>query len=646
MTNARDKANIPVLNFQSKGIDDNASSTAVTILSDGKIGIGTVNPVRELHVDGSTSSIAIGKNGSGSATLRFYSDGSQKSYIQLDPSENMVYYAPSGTEQQFYASGSEKMRLTGTGLGVGTSSPAKRFHVHGSGSEIARFEATGGSSFIGIKDADDGTIAYIGVDAGKLKFETSGSGFSDKLVIDTAGNVGIGETAPLGLLHVKSGDSGASVNSGHNQVIAENSGNSGMTILSGTSSNGAICYGDSGNNCIGYINYAHNGNHLDFGVNNAERMRIDSSGNVAIGHTTSGGSKLAICDGANAQIQFFPEISTDTNLIQHYDPTASAYMASDNRASQYLFKIGTTEKVRIDSSGNVGINNTVASTINSANGTGNLVVGSGSGTEGITIYSGTTGEGTLQFADASTGAGTYVGQINYNHSNNFMSFGANGAERMRFDSNGSMLIGTASEPTGSTGGVGFINDSSSRKDLICASTSTGTVELIEFRNPNGTVGVISTSGSNTNYGTSSDYRLKENVVEIEDATARLKKLKPKRFNFIADANTTVDGFIAHEVSSVVPEAISGEKDAVKTKEKVVINSNGEIIANNIEQADWEVGKIADENGNTQYPTDSTWEATKVVPVYQGIDQSKLVPLLVKTIQELEARITTLEANNP
>jgi len=461
MTNARDKANIPVLNFQSKGIDDNASSTAVTILSDGKIGIGTVNPVRELHVDGSTSSIAIGKNGSGSATLRFYSDGSQKSYIQLDPSENMVYYAPSGTEQQFYASGSEKMRLTGTGLGVGTSSPAKRFHVHGSGSEIARFEATGGSSFIGIKDADDGTIAYIGVDAGKLKFETSGSGFSDKLVIDTAGNVGIGETAPLGLLHVKSGDSGASVNSGHNQVIAENSGNSGMTILSGTSSNGAICYGDSGNNCIGYINYAHNGNHLDFGVNNAERMRIDSSGNVAIGHTTSGGSKLAICDGANAQIQFFPEISTDTNLIQHYDPTASAYMASDNRASQYLFKIGTTEKVRIDSSGNVGIGTTSPGR--------QLQVSSTDSQISLLSTNTSSGSSAVHFGDSDD---DNIGQVNYQHSDNSMRLNTNAAERMRIQSNGQILVaGTTAGDSdseiivdngSSTGNYGFRHQGSGR----------------------------------------------------------------------------------------------------------------------------------------------------------------------------------------
>ena len=82
-----------------------------------------------------------------------------------------------------------------------------------------------------------------------------------------------------------------------------------------------------------------------------------------------------------------------------------------------------------------------------------------------------------------------------------------------------------------------------------------------------------------------------------DATSRLQKLKPSRFNFKTDKDTTVDGFLAHEVSSVVPEAITGEKDA------------------------------KDADGN---------------PIMQSIDQSKLVPLLVKTIQELEARITKLE----
>ena len=120
-----------------------------------------------------------------------------------------------------------------------------------------------------------------------------------------------------------------------------------------------------------------------------------------------------------------------------------------------------------------------------------------------------------------------------------------------------------------------------------------------FRNSSGNdVGQIESTASSTTFATSSDYRLKENITYDFDATTRLKQLKPARFNFIIDeTNTLQDGFIAHEVSSIVPEAISGEKDA-------------------------------------------TYEDGKIKP--QSIDQSKLVPLMVKTIQELEARIKTLE----
>ena len=130
------------------------------------------------------------------------------------------------------------------------------------------------------------------------------------------------------------------------------------------------------------------------------------------------------------------------------------------------------------------------------------------------------------------------------------------------------------------------------------SNSTSSSKHMLFANPNGNVGDIRTNGSATAYITSSDYRLKENVVDMSGATERLKQLKPSRFNFIADPDTTVDGFLAHEVQEIVPEAIAGEKDAV------------------------------DADGN---------------PEYQGIDQSKLVPLLVATIQELEARIAALES---
>ena len=124
-------------------------------------------------------------------------------------------------------------------------------------------------------------------------------------------------------------------------------------------------------------------------------------------------------------------------------------------------------------------------------------------------------------------------------------------------------------------------------------------KAIEFQRTNGgsSVGSIVTNTSSTSYNTSSDYRLKENVDYTWDATTRLKQLKPARSNFISDADTTVDGFLAHEAQAVVPEAVTGTHNEV------------------------------DDDGNA---------------VMQGIDQSKLVPLLVKTIQELEARITALE----
>ena len=171
-------------------------------------------------------------------------------------------------------------------------------------------------------------------------------------------------------------------------------------------------------------------------------------------------------------------------------------------------------------------------------------------------------------------------------------------ERMRITSNGSVFIGTTTEPTGSTGGSGFFNDSAGRKNLALATTTTSSADVANFRNPNGTIGRILLNGTTCSFQNLSDYRLKENVVEMTGALARINQLQPKRFNFIADADTTVDGFLAHEVQDIVPEAITGEKDAV------------------------------DGEGN---------------PKYQGIDQSKLVPLLTKAIQEQQAQIEALQS---
>jgi len=149
--------------------------------------------------------------------------------------------------------------------------------------------------------------------------------------------------------------------------------------------------------------------------------------------------------------------------------------------------------------------------------------------------------------------------------------------------------------------------------------STGTLQ--SFKSDGSGVGSIGVTGSSTSYNTSSDYRLKENVVPMTGSIDRLKNLNPSRFNFIADADKTVDGFLAHEAGEVVPEAITGTKDAMRTEEyevsPAVIDDEDNIITEAV------MGE-------------------REVEDYQGIDQSKLVPLLVAALQEAITRIETLE----
>jgi len=227
------------------------------------------------------------------------------------------------------------------------------------------------------------------------------------------------------------------------------------------------------------------------------------------------------------------------------------------------------------------------------------------GHAGMTIRSGTSSYGSIYFSDGTSGASEYASSIQFNHSTNKLALGVGGSDHMIVDSSGIVLIGKTADSINNDAGIslngaaGLIrverdNDPSLQLNRLNASG-----EIIQFfRGAGNQVGNITGNNSTTSYNTSSDHRLKENVDYTFDATTRLKQLKPARFNFIADADTTVDGFLAHEVQSVVPEAITGTHNEV------------------------------DDDGNA---------------VMQSIDQSKLVPLLVKTIQELEARITALES---
>ena len=295
-------------------------------------------------------------------------------------------------------------------------------------------------------------------------------------------------------------------------------------------------------------------------------------GTATVGTDTAGILNVKGGSSTSSQVRFF---DGGTGRARIGVPTGQTYLSLSGSDT-------LTADVVINSSGNVGIG-----TSSAAN--GKLVVEN----NGSNLYlKQTTGD-----------YGHIIGQNDSDGALTFSRRDSGNTERIRIDASGDIQIGKT-DGTQNTQGIilnnyGTIRANSQTNEALHLIRSTAGNIARFYHNNTTLVGNINVTSSSTAYNTSSDYRLKENVVDLTDATTRLKQLAPKRFNFIVDADTTVDGFLAHEVQSVVPEAITGTHNEV------------------------------DADGN---------------PVYQGIDQSKLVPLLVATIKELEARITALEAN--
>ena len=432
-------------------------------------------------------------------------------------------------------------------------------------------------------------IRYYGADAstkGSLEFmatTSDGSSSVTPLSIDSSGNVGIGTVSPDAKLHIYGSSSLSEMYLGED-AAADKAG-----ILKYTQGNG------SG---TGVVTLSHWGNN-----SLTEGLAIKYGGNVGIG-TTSPEVKLSIDYTAaelptsgttsNSAIQLTSSLNNQLNLgLNTVSGNYGAYIqASDNNlAVPYPLNLQPN-------GGNVGIGTTSPGGVLHIKGNGltqNLI---------RLQHDGTGGNGFFDINVVSDKANLVA---NYSSTPIPMRFITGAAERMRITSGGEVLInqtvasttanGFGVHPTGSGGGnlVSCYNGTGNTALIIGHGAYDGTI--VDFRRGSTQVGTISVSTSATQYNTSSDYRLKENVVEMTGALNRVSQLKPSRFNFIADADKTVDGFLAHEVQEIVPEAITGEKDAV------------------------------DEDGN---------------PDYQGIDQSKLVPLLVGAIQELEARIKILE----
>ena len=525
----------------------------------------------------------------------------------------------------------EAMRIDRSGnVGIGTDNPSELLHTNGSirlttdVSTTRRLYALSGTGTYALNSSGGAAIAFHrdATNNDEIAFEThwQGNQHAERMRIDNQGNVGIGTSTPDTILEIVSSnpiltlrDTGSGFNNGDATLRLAESG--------------------PGDTLGGYFDVRLDASMLKFdftpeGGSVSTYMAINSSdGNVGIGETSPAGKlevqntsvNYAILGTSNNGHYFESQSDDNTDGFEIYQQhgsttTRNSFIVNDNRTGS------KSAAFLVRGDGNVGINTSSPSfplDIKKDGGAATLTAriyneGTNAADDAALRIriAGTTGSSTIFFGD---GDSATVGRLFYDHNNDAMITYVNGSEVMRISSIGNLLVGTTTG-TGQYNGTGsngmavnsagqagqYVTIQNETDSNLYLSKKTGYTDsrAINFAVAGSSVGTVTVSASATAYNTSSDYRLKENVVDLTGATSRLKQLEPKRFNFIADPDTTVDGFLAHEAQAVVPEAVTGTHNEV------------------------------DDNGNA---------------VMQGIDQSKLVPLLTAALQEAIAKIEALEA---
>ena len=361
---------------------------------------------------------------------------------------------------------------------------------------------------------------------------------TNTLHVDSSNNrVGIGTTSPSNFLEIEGGSTVST------QIVVDGTGRYRGLEINENGTRKAYFHHDATDNKA-LLNTAEG--ILSFATGDSERMRIDSSGNMLLGLSSTSFPKRLNVQGSSGAII----------ALKNNDTTS--YAADTNTSIEFGLNTGNT--------GNQ--NGACEIRAFKENGT------NGNNARGLSFYTGANG--------------------------------GSPSERIRITSSGHLFHNCTSSPDSSDPGTAIIADAN-QGEIRIATNSTAQAVLMQFRNPNGVVGDIRTSGSGIIINGTSDYRVKENAVAISDGITRLKTLKPYRFNFKADPTKTLDGFFAHEVTSAVPEAVTGTKDEIATEDNDLRGfKKGDLIL-------------------------------------QGIDQSKLVPLLVAALQEAIGRIEALEA---
>ena len=340
-----------------------------------------------------------------------------------------------------------KVDSTNNYVGIGTTSPAYALDVKASSSfNSAKF--TGQGSSISTYIYSDSAYWSFGDTASfggnlwgghatnnELYAYTNGS---KRMHIESNGNVGIGTSSPVGNLVVQS-SAVRSANSNYRQIVAENNGNSGITILSGTTSQGGLVFGDTDSNNVGSVRYDHSANEMFFDVNGSRALTVNSSGNFGIG-TSSPSGKLhiqGISGSVSGLVLQTPESSGDTNSIDFLNLNGDLRMGIEYDASTADLNIVKRDRSKI-----VTFDESTA------------YVGIGTSTPREKLQINTSGSSFLQLTNTFTGTadnnGLYVGVISggnsyigNRHSGNDIIFQNDNTEVMRIITGGSIGIGTS-----------------------------------------------------------------------------------------------------------------------------------------------------------------------------------------------------------